>query len=106
MADGTRLSQMQKEIDLMGSQVGEILELKSQIMALAVNINTLLKDKASSLEHGENHRDKHGEYHRERQHFNGEESHRGYRKFNFRVKMDFPRFDDENPSNWLYKAKQ
>jgi hypothetical protein len=34
MADGTRLSQMQKEMDLMSNQVGEIAEIKSQIMAL------------------------------------------------------------------------
>jgi hypothetical protein len=93
MANGTRLSQMQKEIDLMGSQMGEILELKSQIMALATSINTLLKDKASSLEHEDNHRDRHGEHHRKRQHFNEEKNHGGYRKFNSRVKMDFLRFD-------------
>jgi hypothetical protein len=99
MADGTRLFQIQKKIDLLGNQVGEILELKSQIMALAASINTLLKDKASSSEQGDNHRDRHGEYHRERQHFNEEESHGGYKKFNSRVKMDFPRFDGENPSN-------
>jgi hypothetical protein len=29
MADGTRLFQIQKKIDLLSNQVGEILELKS-----------------------------------------------------------------------------
>jgi hypothetical protein len=55
MADGTRLSQMQKEIDLIGNELSEI---KSQIMALAANINNLIKDKGISSEQEENHREK------------------------------------------------
>jgi hypothetical protein len=65
MADGTRLSQMQKEMDLMSNQVGEIAEIKSQIMALTASMNimsntmsTLIKDKATSSEQRETHRDR------------------------------------------------
>jgi prefoldin subunit 5 len=61
MAYGTRLSQMQKEMDLMSCQIGEfakvktqVEELRSQMMALnasmtsiASNVSTLLKDKVS-----------------------------------------------------------
>jgi hypothetical protein len=43
---------------------------------------------------------------RERQHYNEEEYYGGYRKYKFRGKMDFPKFEGENPADWLYKAKQ
>jgi hypothetical protein len=112
MAYGTRLSQMQKEMDLMSNQVGEIAEIKSQIMALTASMNTisntmstLIKDKAACLEQGETHRDRYAEFPRERQHYNEEEYHGGYRKYKVRGKMDFLRFEGENPIDWLYKAK-
>jgi hypothetical protein len=64
MADGTRLSQMQKEIDLIGS---ELPEIKSQIRALETNINNLIKDKGINSKQEENHRERQGENHRERE---------------------------------------
>jgi hypothetical protein len=139
MADGTRLSQMQKEMDLMSNQVGEIAEIKSQIMALTASMNimsntmsTLIKDKATSSEQRETHRDRYVEFPRERQHYNEEEYHGGYKKkmvadqvikksinsllkengcrSNYQEKhvasMEFPRFTNKNPSTWIFKANQ
>jgi hypothetical protein len=120
MANGTKLSKMQKEMDLMSCQVGEIVEIKSQVedlrsqmMAFTARVNTiasnmatLIKDKATSSEQGENHKGRYAEIPRERQHYNEEEYHGGYKKYKFRGKMDFPRFEGENPADWLYKAKQ
>jgi hypothetical protein len=70
---------MQKEMDLMSCQVGEIAEIKSQIMALTVsmntianNVSTLIKDKATSSEQEETHRNRYVEIPRERQHYNEE----------------------------------
>ena len=55
MVDGTRLSQLQMEIDLIGS---ELPKIKSQIMALAASINNLIKDKGNSSDQVENHRER------------------------------------------------
>jgi hypothetical protein len=142
MADGTRLSQMQKDMDLMSCQMGEFAEVKTQVeelrtqmMALtasmtsiASNVSTLLKDKASGSDQGETHKGRYADFPREkqhhneesprerqhfndeipreRQHYNEEEYYGGYRKYKFRGKMDFPKFEGENPADWLYKAKQ
>jgi hypothetical protein len=90
----TRLQQWQKEIDLISCQVGEITEVKSQVkelrsqmMALTASVNTLasivstlMKDKATSSEQGETHRDRYAKFPKERQRYKEEEYHGGYRK--------------------------
>jgi hypothetical protein len=98
MADDTRMTQMQRDLYAMQKQVGDLAEIKKQMETLTATMNALLQEKSMRSEN-EDRRQYH-EYHE------GESSGGGRPYQNLFNKMDFPRFDGDNPANWLYKATQ
>jgi hypothetical protein len=114
MAEGTRMVQMQRDIDSMQNQMGQLSEIKKhvgeiseikkqladvsdmkrQMESLTATMTALLQDKTGRADHEERH------------YYEGETSGGGrhyQQRFN---RMDFPKFDRVDPANWLYKATQ
>lgn len=101
MADGTRMTQMQRGIDSMQHQLGQITEIKHQVVnlseikmqmeALTATMNSLLNEKTTRLDMEETRQ--FNDYHE------GENS-GGSRNYHNRFnRMDFPQFDGDNPAN-------
>jgi hypothetical protein len=66
--------------------------MKKQLDALTANINSLLKEKTSRLEN---------EYKRQFHDYLERGISKGSRSFQTRsIKMDFPHFDGDDPTNW------
>jgi hypothetical protein len=80
---------MQRDLDAMQKQVGDLAEIKKQMETLTATMNALLHEKSVRLENED--RRQYQDYHERDSSGCG----RPYqRRFN---RMDFPKFDGENP---------
>jgi hypothetical protein len=50
MAEGTRMTQMQRDLDAMQKQVGDLAEIKKQMETLTATMNALLQEKSVGSE--------------------------------------------------------
>jgi len=78
--------------------VRDLAEMKKQMETLTTTMNALLHEKSVRSEN---------EDRRQYQDYREGNSSEGGRPYQHRFnRMDFPKFDGENPANWLYKATQ